>query len=118
MLAYLDEQIALMDTREELDALMDAPLDTVAAWAQKHGISPQNILLGEFGMIRQEYGNPHVVPGRYRAAYVADMIARAERHGFPWAIWSYGGAFGTVDEFEGRKAEPDVVEVVRGLKQN
>jgi hypothetical protein len=117
MLAYLDEQIAFMDTREELDALMDAPLDTVAEWAQKHGISPQNILLGEFGMIRQEYGNPHVVPGRYRAAYVADMIARAERHGFPWAIWSYGGAFGTVDEFEGRKAEPDVLEVVRGLER-
>ncbi|MGB3386877.1 MAG: cellulase family glycosylhydrolase [Pseudaminobacter sp.] len=116
MLAYLDEQIALMDTREELDALMDTPLDKVAAWAKRHGISPHDILLGEFGMIRQEYGNPHVVPAPYRAAYVADTIARAESHGFAWAIWSYGGAFGVVDEFEGRRAEPEVLEMVRRLK--
>ncbi|RUM95671.1 glycosyl hydrolase [Pseudaminobacter arsenicus] len=116
MLAYLDEQIALMDTQQELDALMDSPLDKVAAWAQKHGISPHNILLGEFGMIRQEYGNPHVVPPPYRAAYVADMVERAERHGFAWAVWSYGGAFGVVDEFEGRRAEPDVLETVRRLQ--
>lgn len=116
MLAYLDEQVALMDTQQELDALMDAPLDKVAAWAQKHGISPHDILLGEFGMIRQEYGNPHIVLAPYRAAYVADMVARAERHGFAWAVWSYGGAFGVVEEFENRRAEPDILEVVGKLK--
>lgn len=115
MLAYLDEQMALMDTAEELDAAMDAPFAKVTAWAKKHGIAPQNILLGEFGMIRQEYGNPHVMPGRYRAAYAADMIARAARHGFPWAIWSYGGAFGVVDQFDHAKAEPDIIEMIRSL---
>jgi len=116
MIAYLDEQIATMDTPKELEALMDAPFGIVAKWARTHGVSRENIFLGEFGMIRQEYGNPFVMPAKDRAAYVRDMIGRAERHGFSWAIWGYGGAFGVVDEFDGRRAEPDVVEAVRGLK--
>jgi hypothetical protein len=115
MLAYLDEQIASMDTEEELSAVMDEPFDTVAEWAERHGVKPENIFLGEFGMIRQEYGNPFVMPAASRAAYARDMIARAEKHGFAWALWSYGGAFGIVEEFEGRKAEPDVMKMVRSL---
>lgn len=115
MLAYLDEQIALMDTEEELSAIMDEPFDTVAKWASEHDVKPENIFLGEFGMIRQEWENPFVMPAASRAAYARDMIARAEKHGFAWALWSYGGAFGIVEEFEGRKAEPDVMEMVRTL---
>lgn len=116
LLAYLDEQIALADSREKLDAELDAPFKQVASWARKNGIAPENIYLGEFGMIRQEYGNAFIMPGAWRAAYVADMIERAEAHGFAWSVWGYGGAFGVVDEFDGRKAEPDVLDVVRGLK--
>ena len=115
MLSYLDEQIAGIDTAEELDAAVDAPFATVAAWAAKYGVAPQDILLGEFGMIRQEYQNPSVVPAQARAAYVKDMVGHAEKHGYAWAIWGYGGAFGVVEEFEGRRAEPDVLDVVRGL---
>ncbi|SFT45531.1 cellulase family glycosylhydrolase [Mesorhizobium sp. YR577] len=116
MLAYLDEQIATMDTEDKLLAVMDAPFKTVDAWARKHGIKPENIFLGEFGMIRQEYGNPYVMPAKYRAAYVRDMSARAEAHGFSWSVWSYGGAFGVVEQFDGKPAEPDVLEMVRGLE--
>jgi endoglucanase len=115
MLAYLDEQIATMDTDEKLLSVMDAPFKLADEWAKKNGIPPENIFLGEFGMIRQEYGNPFVIPAQSRAAYVRDMIARAEAHGFPWSIWSYGGAFGVVDEFDMRKAEPETLDAVRGL---
>ncbi len=115
MLSYLDEQIAEIDTPEKLAAAVEKPFSIVAEWAGRHGVKPENILLGEFGMIRQEYGNPSVVPAASRAAYVKDMIGHAEAHGFAWAIWDYGGAFGVVDEFDGRRAEPDVLEVVRGL---
>ncbi|TIO09784.1 cellulase family glycosylhydrolase [Mesorhizobium sp.] len=115
LLAYLDEQVASMDTDERLRGMMDAPFLTVEAWAKANGIRPENITLGEFGMIRQEYGNAYVMPAEYRAAYVSDMIARAEAHGFAWSVWSYGGAFGIVDAFDGEKAEPDVMDVVRGL---
>ena len=117
MISYLDEQIAEIDTPEKLAAVVEKPFLTVAEWATQNGVAPENILLGEFGMIRQEYGNPSVVPAASRAAYVKDMIGHAEAHGFAWAIWDYGGAFGVVEEFEGRKAEPDVLEVVRGLGQ-
>ncbi len=115
LLAYLDEQVAGLDIGEKLLAAMDTPFKQVEAWAKANGIKPENITLGEFGMIRQEYGNAYVMPPQYRAAYVKDMIARAEAHGFSWSVWSYGGAFGIVDAFNGDKAEPDVMDVIRSL---
>ncbi|TIV99733.1 MAG: glycoside hydrolase family 5 protein [Mesorhizobium sp.] len=116
MLAYLDEQVAAMDSPEKLAAVMDAPFRTVDAWAKANGIKPQDITLGEFGMIRKEYGNGFVMPAAYRAAYVGYMIARAEAYGFSWSVWSYGGAFGVVDAFDGEKAEPNVMDVIRSLR--
>lgn len=116
LLSYLDEQVATIDSKEKLAVELDAPFAQVAAWTAKNGVASDDIYLGEFGMIRQEYGNPFVMPGAWRAAYVKDMIARAEAHGFAWSVWGYGGAFGIVDEFEGRKAEPDVLEAIRALK--
>ncbi|QKD01356.1 glycoside hydrolase family 5 protein [Mesorhizobium loti] len=115
LLAYLDEQVASMDSPDKLLGLMDTPFKKVEAWAKANGIKPENITLGEFGMIRQEYGNAYVMPAEYRAAYVKDMITRAEAHGFSWSVWSYGGAFGIVDAFNGDKAEPDVLDVIRSL---
>lgn len=115
LLAYLDEQVASMDTSQKLLGLMDAPFNKVETWAKANGIKPENITLGEFGMIRQEYGNAYVMPAQYRAAYVRDMIARAQAHGFSWSVWSYGGAFGIVDAFNGDKAEPDVMNAIRNL---
>ncbi len=116
LLAYLDEQVATVDTKEKLDAVMDEPFRIVEEWAGRHGIDPRDILLGEFGMIRQEWQDDHVMPAKSRAAYYRAMIGLAERHGFAWSMWSYGGAFGVVEEFEGRKVEADVLEVVRGLR--
>ncbi|MDG4878856.1 cellulase family glycosylhydrolase [Mesorhizobium sp. WSM4935] len=116
LLAYLDEQVATMDSPEKLLGVMDAPFATVDAWAKANGVKSQDITLGEFGMIRKEYGNGFVMPAAYRAAYVRDMIARAEAHGFSWSVWSYGGAFGIVDAFDGEKAEPDVMDMIRSLR--
>ena len=115
MLSYLDEQVAAVDTPEKLEKAMAAPFDIAAAWAEKHRIPSTEIILGEFGMIRQEYGNDHVMPAAYRAAYYRDMIGLAEKRGFAWSMWGYGGAFGIVEEFDGRKAEPEVVDMIRGL---
>lgn len=117
MKSYLDELMGEIDTREKLNATMEKPFATVAAWAKKNGIEPQDILFGEFGMIRQEYNKPYIAPADQRAAYYRDMIAHAEKHGFAWSVWSYGGAFGVVEEFGGKKAEPDVLEVVKRLPQ-
>lgn len=115
MLAYLDELVAEIDTPAKLNAMMGAPFAAAATWADRHGIARGDIMLGEFGMIRQEYGTSYVMPPRWRAAYVGDMIALAESHGFSWAIWGHGGAFGVVEAFEGRPAEPAVLDIVRAL---
>ena len=116
LLAYLDEQVAEIDTPGKLRATMAAPFETVAAWAGKYGVARKDVLLGEFGMISREYGENHAMPGRCRAAYARDMIALAEEHGFGWALWSYGGAFGIVEAFDGEEAAPDVLDMVRSLK--
>lgn len=115
LLAYLDELVAEVDTKEELEALVEKPFATVAAWADRHGISSDEVILGEFGMIRQEYGEHFVMRPEWRAAYYRDAIGHAEKHGFAWSMWSYGGAFGVVESFEGKAAEPDVLDMVRAL---
>lgn len=115
LLSYLDEQVETVNTPQRLEAVMDEPFGVVAGWAQAHGVDAKNILLGEFGMIRQEYGNNHVTPPADRAAYVKTMAGEAEKHGFAWSAWSYGGAFGIVDAFNGEKAEPDVLDAIRAL---
>lgn len=83
------------------DALVE-PFDTVAAWADQHGIDRERIVLGEFGMIGREWGTDLDVPDRYRLAYMRAMIAQAEARGFGWSVWSFGGAFGLVQGYEGR----------------
>ena len=114
-LAYLDEQIALIATKEGQEAEMGQASDKVAGWAKQNSIDPSTIILGEFGIIRQEYQNPVVIAGPVRAAYYKAQMERAERHGFAWSLWSYGGPFGVVEEFEGRKSETDVIDMVKAL---
>jgi endoglucanase len=116
LLSYLDEQVATVDTAEELEKAMAEPFDIAAAWAKKHDVPASEIILGEFGMIRQEYGTDKIMPAAHRAAYYRDMIGLAEKRGFAWSMWDYGGAFGVVEEFDSRKAEPDVMDMVRGLR--
>lgn len=116
MLAYLDEEFAKLDTAAKLDAAIAEPFEMVSAWAAQHGVKQHDVILGEFGIIRQEYGGDFVMPAASRAAYVKDVIRRAEERGYGWSVWSYGGAFGIVEEFDGRKAEPDVIQVVRDLQ--
>jgi len=94
---------------------MQNPFRTVARWANRNGIPHDRILLGEFGMIRQEYGKQPATRPQWRAAYYRDMIDLAEERGFAWAMWSWGGAFGIVDAFDGKKAEPAVMDMVRAL---
>lgn len=115
MLAYLDEQVGALDTAAELDAAIEAPFGQVAAWARRHGIAPDAVLLGEFGMIRRAWTGQWTVPAAERAAYYRAVIGHAEAHGFAWSMWSYGSDFGVVDEFSGRRAEPDVIDMVATL---
>lgn len=115
IISFVEEELAKIDSSEELKAVIATPFDEVANWADRHGIARENILLGEFGMIRQEYDHEFRTAPAWRAAYYGDMIRLAEDHGFGWSLWGYGGAFGVIEAFEGKPAEPDVLDVIRGL---
>ena len=105
-LTYFDEEIAKIDTKEGLEREMEKAFAIAADWAKTNGVDPGDILLGEFGMIRQEYGNPHVVPAKSRSSFYKTQIERAEGHGFRWAAFSYSGAFGMVRGWNGDPVEP------------
>lgn len=113
--ALFDKLLAEIDTPEKMQAEISKPFEEVSAWADRHGVKRDDILLGEFGIIRQEYGTDHIVPAAWRAAFYRDAITLAERYGFDWSMWGYGGAFGVVEEFENRPAEPDVINMIRAL---
>jgi endoglucanase len=107
-LAYLDEEIAKIATKDGLEAEMDKAFKLAAEWAKKNGVDPTDITLGEFGMIRQEYGNPNQIPAKARAAFYRSQIDRAESYGFRWSAWSYGGAFGLVQGWNSEPVEPAI----------
>ena len=56
-------------------------------------------------MIRQEYGNPYEVPAKTRAAFYNSQIGRAEKHGFRWAAFSFGGAFALARDWDNHEVE-------------
>ncbi len=105
-LAYLDEEIARIATKDGLEAEMDKAFKLAAEWAKKNSVDPSDITLGEFGMIRQEYGNPNQIPTETRAAFYKAQIGRAESYGFRWSAWSYGGAFGLVQGWDSEPVGP------------
>lgn len=115
MISWVEEQVKAIRTEEGLRDMLREPFELVADWAESHGLPPHAILLGEFGMIRQEYGNSFVMRPAHRAAYYRDVVEIAEEFGFPWAMWSHGGAFGIVHEFDHRAAERDVLDMIREL---
>ncbi|MEM0898550.1 MAG: cellulase family glycosylhydrolase [Pseudomonadota bacterium] len=98
----------------ELVREMTEPFEKVAAWADQHGIARDRIFLGEFGMIRQEWERPAATRAEWRIGFIRDIISLSERHGFGWSMWSFGGAFGMVQEFSGNSLDnPLVDEVLR-----
>ncbi|MCP1200120.1 glycoside hydrolase family 5 protein [Notoacmeibacter sp. MSK16QG-6] len=113
--SYIEEEFAKIDTRDELTIEMATPFETVSKWATRNGISAERIFLGEFGMIRQEYDKPDMTDPADRTAYYRRSIELAERYGFGWAMWGWGGAFGIVTAFGDEPAEPNVLDAIRNL---
>lgn len=91
-------------------AMLNEPFDKADAWGKEYGIPPERIYLGEFGMIRQEYRKEFRMPSAWRAAYLKDMTTAAEKRGFPWSVWSWGGAFGITLDDEKRALDPVILK--------
>jgi endoglucanase len=68
------------------------PFEIVRTWAVKNHISPNRILLGEFGAMRgDKYG---AQTDKARAPLIKLIRSEAEAHGFAWSSWSWSGSFG------------------------
>jgi endoglucanase len=112
MIAYLGEQIADIDSAKKLKAALEKPFISAAKFAKTHSIPPERMILGEFGMINQEWNNPSKMPVDWRVDYMRQVRQLAEAKGYGWSIWSYSGAFGIAQGFGGEVITDAIVERV------
>jgi hypothetical protein len=111
-----DKATTYAQTERELKVYFDARparpfidryLGIVDAWAKRHGIPNEQVLMGEFGALRtdQRYAGA-AAPDRAR--YVEDVRRSAEAFGFPWAFWNLFDGMGIMDD-RTRELDPAMV---------
>jgi hypothetical protein len=61
-------------------AALDAFLQPVVRWQRRHAIPSSRVFAGEFGVVRRHPG---------AAAYMSDLIAVFEAHGWHWAFYGF-----------------------------
>ncbi|WP_051540883.1 glycoside hydrolase family 5 protein [Ahrensia sp. 13_GOM-1096m] len=115
---YIRNELEEWGSGEDLVELLEEPFEKVAKWAARHDIAPDEIFLGEFGFIAQEYGKDFKIPSEWRIAYLKDMIALADKYQFGWSMWSFGGAFGMVQTFGGQTMPGDLIKELDLPKNN
>ncbi|RVD61637.1 glycosyl hydrolase family 5 [Mesorhizobium sp. M2D.F.Ca.ET.185.01.1.1] len=92
---------------------VDGYLRQVSNWAEKNGIAPGRIIMGEFGALRTD-ARYIAAPNPDRARYIADVRQSAEAAGFPWAFWDLFDGMGMMDDTT-RALDPAMVEAL-GLR--
>jgi endoglucanase len=115
LLVGFNEMAGGVTTYKEVLAALDEPFEKAAAWGKDNNIPPERIFLGEFGMIRREYQKKFRMPSDWRASYLKDMTEAAHKRGFPWSVWSWGGAFGITLDDKQRVLDPVILKGL-GLK--
>nr|WP_255618261.1 cellulase family glycosylhydrolase [Aurantimonas sp. VKM B-3413] len=104
------KQAAMQETRSVLATYFEAQpdrayiqgfFDTMLQWADRNGLSPDSILMGEFGALRSG-GNYVAAAAADQARYVRDVRLTAEVSGFGWAFWNLFDGFGLMDDVSHR----------------
>jgi hypothetical protein len=94
---------------------IDQRFDLVAAWAREHGVAPDRILIGEFGVLRKVPGNAGALCAD-RMRWLDDVRHSANERHFTWSYFSYDGPFALVQSDENRVLDADVLTAL-GLKR-
>lgn len=115
---YIRNEIEEWGGEKDLKRYLERPFAVAAKWAEDNNIDRQDIFLGEFGFIAQEYGNDFKTNPSWRIDYLKDMIALAEQYGFGWSMWSYGGAFGMAQSFGGEPMPGNLLQQLDLPKTN
>ncbi|TPI70820.1 glycosyl hydrolase family 5 [Mesorhizobium sp. B3-1-3] len=89
---------------------IDSYLKQVSDWADRNGIAPERIIMGEFGALRTD-ARYTAAPNPDRARYIADVRQSAEAAGFPWAFWDLFDGMGMMDDTT-RALDPAMVEAL------
>lgn len=89
---------------------VDGYLRKVRAWAEREGIAPARVLMGEFGALRSD-ARYVAAPAADRARYITDVRESAEAFGFPWAFWNAFDGMGLMDDVT-RGFDPPIVRAL------
>jgi hypothetical protein len=86
----------------------------VKAWADRHNIDRQRILLGEFGALRTD-ARYVAAAAPDRARYVRDVRETCEEAGMPWAFWNFFDGMGLTISDQTRNFDPTIAAAL-GLR--
>ena len=81
----------------------------VEAWARKHKLGPDRIILGEFGAIRGDLSKP--LSDAQRGGFLRMVRNAAEKRGWAWSVWSWGGPFGLNTRENTWEFSPELMQV-------
>jgi endoglucanase len=74
---------------------ISADFAKLRAWADKHKVSPDRIIVGEFGAYRPP-ADAKVSDDGSRGRWLEAVRTTAERQGFGWALYAYHSDFGLI----------------------
>ena len=90
-------------------AQIKSDFDQVDLWAAKNRIPRGHVLLGEFGVLKQE--------GKYKGAdltsatdWLKAVRQQAEAHHFAWCMWTYGQAMALISNQNTHELYPEIVQ--------
>jgi hypothetical protein len=115
-LSQTEKVIAGIDARRMLESYrrsgfdrvaIGKSLDRIVAWAHSNDVSPRQIYLGEFGVMKR--GRLSDAARAERRQWFADVRAAADERGFIWSAWVYRGAGGfALTNGEDIDIDPDI----------
>jgi hypothetical protein len=100
---------AMREYRAQGVAIVAEEPERAAAWADRHGIPRNRLILGEFGAMREDMQGRRF-QDHGRDAYLADKRRAAEKLGIGWAVWVWSGTFGVAEDDATRIIAPATCE--------
>jgi hypothetical protein len=90
---------------------VDRHLARVTAWADRHGIARERVLLGEFGALRSDaHYVAAMAPDRVR--YIADVRESCETAEMPWAFWNFFDGMGLTTDDRTHAFDPAIASAL------
>ncbi|MDO1582796.1 cellulase family glycosylhydrolase [Rhizobium oryzicola] len=75
-------------------ATMQARIEEAVTWADRHGIAPHRLFMGEFGVMRMSTDGRSGAYDADRLSYLQTLRSIAEKQGIPWSVWEYSNPYG------------------------